>query len=147
MLRIEVARTNDNPGSLLRASQPAFLSIYVAGSQEDYHLLQTVLSRASSSGEHACMPAEMRGSRCNLFVFRTSTLLSAVVTDSGLIVCGDANALQDVRRAAEMCCCSDAAAGFHRHLEFGDPNGLGSWPLGNLTISTLQSSNPPATAT
>jgi len=126
MLQIEVARTNAIPGNNLRSPIPASLSIYVSGSQDDFSQLRTVLGRTAASGQHALMQAEMQGQPCDVFVFRTSTLLAAVVTDSGLIVCGDAGSLLDVGCAVQMCCGNDVAAGFYRHLEFGDPSGFGN---------------------
>lgn len=86
------------------------------------------------SGEHTQVPAEMQGSSCDVFIFRTSVLLSTVVTNAELILCRDASSLLELDRAAEMCCDSNATEAFHRHLEFGDPNGLGDWPLGCLII-------------
>jgi hypothetical protein len=135
MLQIEVATTTSGPVGIFRTKQLPFLSIELAGTHEDLERLQLQLNRIAESGESIKISAKLNGSDANLFLFRTSELLSAVVTDAGLVLFGNRESLEDLSCAAKICCSKDVADGFHKHFEFGAPNGLGPWPQGCLVIS------------
>jgi hypothetical protein len=141
MLQVEVTKTAGKPASMFRTAQPPFLSIRIVGAPEDLERLQVALDRSASDGHHSEVLAEVQGRASVIFLFRTSTLLAVVVADAGLIICGDGNAFNDLSCAANLCCSKDAVAGYHKHLEFGDPNGFAPWPQGCLTISAYSCSD------
>jgi hypothetical protein len=142
MLKIEVTRTTNKPRTLFRKEQAAFLSVDLTGLFDDLRQLQTALKTVAEDGGHSRLPAEMQCSGCEVFVFRNSMLLSVSVTDAGLILCGDSSSLRGVDSAIELCCGSNVIEGFHKHLEFGDLNGLGTWPLGILTMARRSDEEP-----
>ena len=78
---------------------------------------------------------------CELLIFRTSELLAVILVEGALLLCGEPGALRDLASAlaSRVAKANDPHA--EVRLEFGDPNGLGDWPLGAIRVHTLASSS------
>jgi hypothetical protein len=134
MLTVEVTRSAQRPAGLLHAAQPAFLSIYVSGSAKDLAGLHAQLQEVADHGGHARTPANVQGIDGEIVVFRTEQWFSANPAEAALMLCGDAATLRSAAEALATLWTGEPVQGLHRHIEFGEPNGLGAWPSGVLTF-------------